>query len=1559
MNRITKSLMVAVCVLTACSTVWSDTIYVKDSASLGGNGASWAAAYKYLQDGLAAATGGDEVWVAAGSYKPDQDEGGNVAPGDPNETFQLISGAAIYGGFIGNETLLVQRDWQTNETILSGDIGTLDDPDDNSHHVVTGSGTDETAILDGFTITAGNADGDWPNDCGGGIINDTGSPTINNCNLNGNMAANGGGGIFNWWDSDPKINNCSFIGNSAKYGGGMRNSSSFSSPTITNCTFIGNSADNTGGGMHNDNNSIPTITNCIFTGNTALWGGGMSNHFSSDPTVSNCTFSGNSAYHGGGMCNDNSINLTVVNCILWGNTATNRPQIYDPSGSAVVSYSDIAGCGGSGGSWDPEFGSDGGGNIDADPLFVDADGADDSFGTEDDNLRPSPGSPCIDAGDNTGVPGGITTDLDGRPRFIDDPATPDTGNSKPPIVEIVDMGAYEYWPVIFIDSTATGNNDGTSWEDAFTDLQDGLDMAIANDQIWVAEGTYYPTKEVGGTGSRRQTFQMINGVEIYGGFPDTGDPNFADRDPDTYETILSGDIGTPGETIDNCYHVFYHPSGTNLDASAILDGFTIIYGSAYGSGDRDSGGGMYNYESSPTVTGCTFSGNSASYGGGMYNYDNSSPTVTNCTFSGNSADDGGGMYNYYYSDPTVTNCTFSGNSASYGGGMRNYDSSPTVTDSTFSGNSADNGGGMYNRNDSDPTVTNCTFSGNWADDDGGGVFNYFHSDPTVTDCTFSGNSADDGGGMYNYYYGSPTVTNCTFSGNSADYGGGMYNYNYSDPTVTNCTFSGNSASYGGGMYNDAVCPTLINCVFSGNAADWCGGGIYDDGNSSPTLINCIFNGNSAWDVGGGMYNDSGNPTLTNCTFSGNSVENRWGGGMLNDSASPTLNNCIFWGNIDSSGTGLSAQITTFTGGPAVHYSCIQDDDPDDESIPFGGEGNNNIDDDPLLVDPNGSDGIIGTEDDHLRLSPGSPCIDAGNNTAVPGDITTDRDGRPRFIDDSATPDTGNGTPPIVDMGVYEYRVILVDSTATGNNDGTSWEDAFTDLQEGLDIAIVNDQIWVAEGTYYPTKEVGGTGSRYQTFQMINGVGIYGGFPDIGDPNFADRDPDTYETILSGDVGTVDDPNDNCYHVFYHPLGTTLDTTAILDGFTITAGNADGEYPSPHHSGGGMYNYYYSNPTVTDCTFSDNSAKDHGGGMYNKASSSPTVTGCTFSGNSADGGGGMYNYYNSSPTVTNCTFSGNSADSGGGMCNDEYSKPMVTNCSFSSNSAEYGGGMRNDSNSSPAVTNCTFSDNSAQYGGGMDNDEDSDPTVTNCSFSGNEAVSGGGGMLNGEGSKPRITNCTFSGNSADHHGGGMYNSEGDPTVTNCTFSGNSAENFGGGMCNSDYSDPKVTNCILWDNTAPSGPQIYTSGTSSATVTYSDVQEGFTLGGNIDADPLFVDADGVDNIFGTEDDNLHLKSYSPCINKGRPFGFYSGQVDMDGEPRVLYDRVDMGADEVYPIAGDFEPDEDVDAADLAFFINRWLATCSSPGWCDGCDIDMSEQVNLDDFAKLATHWLKGTQ
>jgi len=436
-----------------------------------------------------------------------------------------------------------------------------------------------------------------------------------------------------------------------------------------------------------------------------------------------------------------------------------------------------------------------------------------------------------------------------------------------------------------------------------------------------------------------------------------------------------------------------------------------------------------------------------------------------------------------------------------------------------------------------------------------------------------------------------------------------------------------------------------------------------------------------------------------------------------------------------------------------------------------------------------------------------------------------------------------------DFLITQGTLIRVDCGATGNNDGTSWADAFTSLQDGLDRAVRGDRIWVAAGTYKPTYDYGlDIGDRGRHFRMKNEVGIYGGFPATGDPGWLDRDPNTFETILSGDIGTVSDNSDNCYHVFYHPEGTNLDPNAVLDGFTITGGKADDL--GDHYKGGGMYNY---------------------GG-------SPTLSHCIFIGNSAISGGGMFNV-NSHPTVSNSTFSGNSAEYGGGMINGR---------------------------SSPTVTNCTFSRNEAYDGGGIFIDLDSNLTVTNCTFSGNQANQG-----------------------------------------NSLACDSTDQQF--------PSTVLITNCVLWDG----NDGIWNNDGSTITINYSDVQGGFTGTGNIDADPLFVDDDGVDNIFGTEDDNLHLKSYSPCINKGKPLGFYSGQTDMDGEQRVLYDRVDMGADEVYPIAGDFEPDEDVDAADLAFFINRWLATCSSAGWCDDCDIDMSEQIDLDDFAKLATHWLNGTQ
>ena len=235
--------------------------------------------------------------------------------------------------------------------------------------------------------------------------------------------------------------------------------------------------------------------------------------------------------------------------------------------------------------------------------------------------------------------------------------------------------------------------------------------------------------------------------------------------------------------------------------------------------------------------------------------------------------------------------------------------------------------------------------------------------------------------------------------------------------------------------------------------------------------------------------------------------------------------------------------------------------------------------------------------------------------------------------------------------------------------------------------------------------------------------------------------------------------------------------------------------------------------------------------------------------------------------------------GGGMCNIG-SSPTVKNCIFTSNRASRGGGMLNQ-NGNPTVTNCIFATNWGEYGGGMYNAYGSNSTVTNCTFEDNDAPWYGGGMLNGYDSNPTVTNCTFTSNWGNY-GGGMANGLSNPTVTNCTFSNNYCTTIGNGMYNST-SNPTVTNCILWGYNPPQIANV----DSTATVTYSDVQGGWTGTGNINEDPMFADADG------------RLLPASLCIDAGNDAAVPSGvTTDLDGNPRIQGLCVDMGAFEATP-------------------------------------------------------------
>ncbi len=269
--------------------------------------------------------------------------------------------------------------------------------------------------------------------------------------------------------------------------------------------------------------------------------------------------------------------------------------------------------------------------------------------------------------------------------------------------------------------------DGTSWETAYdkNHLQQALDDACQ--EIWVAAGTYTPTTEAGGSGDRYKTFQMKEGIALYGGFAGTESSSYDKslRDFESNETILSGDIGIPDDNSDNSYHVFYHPNGLGLTSATLIDGFTICDGNANGSNPHYDGGGVYSYNNAPEIKNCVFKNNNATYyGGGYANYYGASQ-FTNCRFSNNTAYSGAGFFNFP-ADATLTNCLIDNNQASHqGGGIYNQEASITLINNSICNNQSGTiGGGIYNWMSEDiVTINNSVLWGNSATNSGNQLYN--------------------------------------------------------------------------------------------------------------------------------------------------------------------------------------------------------------------------------------------------------------------------------------------------------------------------------------------------------------------------------------------------------------------------------------------------------------------------------------------------------------------------------------------------------------------------------------------------------------------------------------------------------------------------------------------------------------------------------------------------------------------------------------------------------------------------------------------------------------------
>ncbi|MBD2753084.1 right-handed parallel beta-helix repeat-containing protein [Spirosoma validum] len=700
MHRLQLDKILFILLITLSSLLWGlgaqaqSIRYVREFGT--GDGRSWDDASSDLQ-AMIDDPGAQQVWVAQGNYKP-------TTTTDRSISFKMKEGVAIYGGFSssGNPSSLRERNPNNFMTVLDGDIGRLLDKTDNSYHVIRSYGLTNSAILDGFLITNGYANSNWPDYGGAGMLNNYSSPTLRNCVFYFNEAKIAGGAMGNE-KSSPLLINCVFIDNKAGIGGAIENYNS--APMFINVTFSRNSASTSGGAIWNDE-STTSLTNCVLFENGGkktldsrglqTYTGVTATYTLFDESVTGYSGTNNLTTTTNPFRLSTMIDVELNPCspaVNGGSNAANTTPI-DLAGNPRIFGAAI-----DMGAYELQTPSKNGLTITLPSVTTAV--VDQPLSL---SFTASGGTPPYRFGVlDTTLPASFTLSEAG----VLSGALTQAGTYTLTVLAqetagcTATSGVYTLTtaPIRYVRQGGTG--DGSSWALASGDLQAMINVP-GDHQVWVAQGTYKPTT----TTDRSISFSMKNKVTIYGGFAPTGtSTTLAERMPGRYTTLLSGDIGLPDVNADNSYHVINN--GQVIDRSAILDGFTISYGNA----DDDQtnnfqkyGGGMLNHGAHPTIRNCLFSHNAAISGGGIMNFLASAPTLINCAFTSNTArEDGGAIYFNNSRNVRLINCSFLTNSAGQGGAVHSGYSSYTIVNGVVFGNGA---GNTIQNVASDVTITN-------------------------------------------------------------------------------------------------------------------------------------------------------------------------------------------------------------------------------------------------------------------------------------------------------------------------------------------------------------------------------------------------------------------------------------------------------------------------------------------------------------------------------------------------------------------------------------------------------------------------------------------------------------------------------------------------------------------------------------------------------------------------------------------------------------------------------------------------------------------------------------